>query len=239
MEAEDDCEEGVQRGQTTLTEFFQTRFKGSTPAKQALYSSKQAALSGAESGPGVLASAAHGDAAVNVSTTPSARNVVQSSVNARLLHRIKSARTVPEPALEEVCCHKAVSKRQSVGVRVLLRQSSPTQTDKQEPLLAGEARPHSLAKSSSQSDWTHLDPAAAIKTVKEAACCFGKVQVPRNTPTPKSPATHPHPLPACDLTTCPACCAAPRTSALVPEARHSAGCLSLEYRAGQRTGGSG
>jgi hypothetical protein len=185
MEAEDDCEEGVQRGQKTLTEFFQTRFKGSTPAKQALSSSKQAALSGAESGPGVgvLASAPNGDAAVNASTTPSARNVVQSSVNARLLDRIKSARTVPEPALEEVCCHKAVSKRQSVGVRVLLRQSSPTQTEKKEPLLAGEARPHSLAKSSSQSDWTHLDPAAAIRTVKEAACFFGKVQLPRSTPT--------------------------------------------------------
>jgi hypothetical protein len=190
MEAEDDCEEGVQRGQTTLTEFFQTRFKGSTPAKQVLSSSKQAALAGAESGPGVgvqtiAQEAPHADAAVNERPAPAARNVVQSSVNARLLDRIKSARTVPEPALEEVCCHKAVSKRRSVGVRVLLlRKSSPTQTEKKELLLAGEARPHSIAENSGQSDWTHLDPAAAIKTVQEAAFSFGKVQLPRTTPTP-------------------------------------------------------
>jgi len=170
MEAEDDCEEGVQRGQTTLTEFFQTRFKGSTPAKQVLSSSKQAALAGAESGPGVgvqtiAQEAPHADAAVNARPAPAARNVVQSSVNARLLDRIKSARTVPEPALEEVCCH----------------------------------------------------------TVQEAAFSFGKVQLPRTTPTPA-------PRLCFDRMPGLLCCAADK-------AHHSAGCLSRECSAGHLSWG--
>eukprot|EP00802_Teleaulax_amphioxeia_P007973 Tamp_07981.p1 GENE.Tamp_07981~~Tamp_07981.p1 ORF type:complete len:705 (+),score=99.56 Tamp_07981:106-2220(+) len=175
MEADhDDFEEGVQPGQTMLTEFFQTRFKGSSTSKQALFSSKQSALSGAGSGPGVgvQANASHTGAAADEKPTTPSRTVVQPSVNARLLDRIKSAQTVPEAALEELCCHKVVSQRRSVGVRVLLRQSTPPRTV---PLLATQAsRPQGLAGSASQSDWTQLDPAAAIRTVKEAASSFGK-----------------------------------------------------------------
>jgi len=179
MEADhDDFEEGVQPGQTMLTEFFQTRFKGSSTSKQALFSSKQSALSGAGSGPGVgvQANASHTGAAADEKPTTPSRTVVQPSVNARLLDRIKSAQTVPEAALEELCCHKVVSQRRSVGVRVLLRQSTPPRTV---PLLATQAsRPQGLAGSASQSDWTQLDPAAAIRTVKEAASSFGKVSSP-------------------------------------------------------------
>jgi hypothetical protein len=161
-----------------LTEFFQPRFKGSSASKQALFSSKQSALSGAGSGPGVgvQANAPHTGAAADERPTTSSRTVVQPSVNARLLDRIKSAQTVPEAALEELCCHKVVSQRRSVGVRVLLRQSTLPRTV---PLLATQAsRPQGLAGSASQSDWTQLDPAAAIRTVKEAASSVGKVSSP-------------------------------------------------------------
>lgn len=175
MEADhDDFEEGVQPGQTMLTEFFQTRFKGSAPAKQALSSGKQGALTGAGSGPGAgaQASASHTGAAADARPATPARSVVQPSVDARLLDRITSAQTVPEAALEELCSHKVVSQRRSVGVRVLLRQSPPPPT---EPLLATQAaRPQGIAGGAIQGDWTQLDPAAAIRTVKEAASSFGK-----------------------------------------------------------------
>ena len=108
-------EDASQRGQTTLTEFFQTRFKGqptkgAVPVKHAAAPIKQTAATVMY---GRIALAAKPDAAGSMSN---ARSSLPPSVKLSLCERIAAARSVQERNLEEICCHHKVSHRRSVGV---------------------------------------------------------------------------------------------------------------------------
>jgi len=167
------AEEGAQRGQTMLTEFFPTCFrspqsKSNTPSKHTTAYCKQASVVGG--------AAVCGSVPRSLSTelrVPSKRSFPEPSAHVSLSERIQRARAVVELALEDVCCNKTISNRRSMGIALCRGVSTPA--DAQVAVNdAGNPWRHASCFAEA-ADLTQLDPASAIEAVEAAARAFSKV----------------------------------------------------------------